>query len=313
MPLSRETRRVLDDCKLRSDRCIEKMRQSALETFGNAADFVIGVNGSYARREATGGSDVDLFCLETGSELSFTRERQAEFRDILEADLNLKLPAVGGVFEKPLPMEKICEIGGPTDDNARLTRRMLLLLEGEWVFNKACFHEVRRDLLNEYHHYGPEADRICMFLLNDVIRYWRTICIDLEHKVRAQDKARDIRFIKLRFSRMLLYASGVLAIGKGYGLTSAEKLESLQTLLGESPIDRIRSVVGEKAEPVLELYARFLKALDTPTVRQALEECQDSQDFTDLSDKARRFRDSLHSLFEGHFGGDNPTLRALLL
>ena len=281
--------------------------------FGNTTDFLIGVNGSYARREATEGSDVDLFFLATGNEISSTCERQAEFRGILEADLNLKLPARCGVFARPLPVEKICEIGGPTDDNARLTRRMLLLLEGEWVFNKACFHEVRQDLLNEYHHYGPEEDRICMFLLNDVIRYWRTICIDLEHKVRAQDKARDIRLIKLRFSRMLLYASGVFAIGMGYGLTSEKKMERLQTLLAESPIDRIRSVVGEKAEPVLELYGCFLTALDTSTVRQALEECQDSEDFTDLSDKARRFRDSLDSLFEGHFGRNNPTLRALRL
>ena len=152
-----------------------------------------------------------------------------------------------------------------------------------------------------------------MFLLNDVIRYWRTICIDLEHKVRAHNKARDIRLIKLRFSRMLLYASGVLAIGEGYGQSSEDKLESLHTLLGKHPIDRIRSVGGDKAEPVLDLYARFLKALDGPTVRQALEERQGSQDFRDLSDKARLFRDSLHCLFEGHFIAENPTLRALLL
>ena len=52
---------------------------------------------------------------------------------------------------------------------------------------------------------------------------------------------------------MLLYASGVLAIGEGYGRSSEEKLDSLQTLLGESPIDRIRSVIGEKAEPALDL------------------------------------------------------------
>ena len=31
----------------------------------------------------------------------------------------------------------------------------------------------------------------------------------------------------------------------------------LHTLLGKHPIDRIRSVGGDKAEPVLDLYARF--------------------------------------------------------
>lgn len=289
------------------------MRQSALERFGNATEFLIGVNGSYARREATDGSDVDLFFLATGNEASSVGEKQAGFRELLEANLNLKLPASRGVFAEPFPVDKICEIGGQTDDNATLTRRMLLLLEGEWVFNELAFHDVRRKLLDEYLHNGPEEDRICMFLLNDIIRYWRTICVDLEHKVRTQNKPRDIRLIKLRFSRMLLYASGVLAVGEGYGLSSVGKLASLHTLLGKHPIDRIRSVVGEKAEPVLDLYARFLKALDTPTVRQALEKCEESEDFRDLSDRARLFRDNFHCLFEGHFGGDNPTLRALLL
>lgn len=289
------------------------MRQAALDGFGGATDFLIGINGSYARREATQGSDVDLFFLATGSEVSVATEKQAEFRNLLKTDLNLKLPASGGVFEEPLPVEKIFEIGGLKDNNATLTRRMLLLLEGEWVFNEAGFRSVRRRLLDQYLHHGPGADKICMFLLNDVVRYWRTICIDLEHKVRLHNKARDIRLIKLRFSRMLLYASGVLAIGEGYGLSSEEKLESLQTLLGTPPIDRIRSIVREEAEPVLDLYADFLRGLDTAAVRQALEEEQNSQFFADLSDKARRFRDGLHCLLDRHFCDDNPTLRAVLL
>lgn len=289
------------------------MRQAALDRFGDATDFLIGVNGSNARREATQGSDVDLFFLATGGTVSSVREKQAEFRELLKTDLNLKLPAIGGVFGKPLPVEKIFEIGGRTDDNDTLTRRMLLLLEGEWVFNESAFFETRRALLDEYLHHRPQEDKICMFLLNDIIRYWRTICIDLERKVRAENKPRDIRLIKLRFSRMLLYASGVFAIGEGYGLSSEEKLESLQTLLGKYPIDRIRSVVGDKAEPVLDLYADFLTALGTPAVRQALEEEQESEYFMDLSEKAGRFRDMFHCLFAEHFGNGNPTLRAVLL
>lgn len=220
------------------------MRRAALDRFGGAAGFLIGINGSYARREATHGSDVDLFFLATGSDVSLATEKQGEFRKLLRADLNLKLPASGGVFEKPLPVDNIYEIGGLNDDNATLTRS---------------------------------------------------------------------RLIKLRFSRMLLYASGVLAIGEGYGLSSEEKLKSLQALLERPPIGRIRSIVGEKAEPVLDLYADFLRGLDTAAVRQALEEEQNSEVFEDLSGKARRFRDRLHCLFDRHFCDDNPTLRAVLL
>ena len=64
---------------------------------------------------------------------------------------------------------------------------------------------------------------------------------------------------------------------------------------------------------MLDLYADFLTALDTPTARQALEEDQESEYFMDLSEKAGLFRDRLHCLFEGHFGNGNPTLRAVLL
>lgn len=53
----------------------------------------------------------------------------------------------------------------------------------------------------------------------------------------------------------------------------------------------------------------FLEALDTPAVRRALEERQDSQEFGDLSDKARLFRNRFHCLFQGHLDGDNATIR----
>ena len=142
------------------------------------------------------------------------------------------------------------------------------------------FYDVRNGLLKKYLHYRPEEDKICMFLLNDVIRYWRTICIDLEHKVYAHNKARDIRH---------------------------------QAPLFEDVALRVMACWRSERRRNQRLYACFLEALDTPTIRHALEERRESQDFRDLSDMARLFRDSLHCLFEGHFIGDNPALRALLL
>ena len=54
------------------------------------------------------------------------------------------------------------------------------------------------------------------FFANDVIRYWRTICVDFEGKV-AQDERNRVkkdkfvmRNAKLRTSRKMLYASGLL-------------------------------------------------------------------------------------------------------
>ena len=191
---------------------------------------------------------------------------------------------------------------------------MLLLLEGEWIFNEPAFKDVRDRLLRKYLYDRPEEGKICMFLLNDIIRYWRTICVDYEHKANTEDKVREPRLIKLRFSRMLLYASGVLAIGQGYGRSYEAKLENLHLLFGQHPISRIRSVVGEGAAPVLELYAEFLEALNTPGIRDSLEtDGPDGQHFMDMRRKAGEFRDGLGGLFQEHFAADNPTIRALLL
>ena len=290
------------------------MRETARTLFGNETEFLIGVNGSYARREATKGSDIDCFFLATKTNAVRLTEKQTAFHHRVKEDLKLKLPASEGVFETPLPVDTICKIGGQNDDNITLTRRMLLLLEGEWVFNESAFRKVRNILLEKYLYDRPGKGKICMFLLNDIIRYWRTICIDLEQKIYHGNKARPIRLIKLRFSRMLLYASGVLTIGQGYGLSYENKIGSLSELFGKYPIGRIQSVVGEKAVPVLELYAEFLKALDMPHIRDSLEdEGRNSQAFEDMSNKARQFRDNLHCLFQTHFADDNPTIRALLL
>ena len=307
------TKSVLDECKRRSDKDIERMRKAALEQFGSAKGFLIGVNGSYARREATKGSDVDLFFLVMDDEDSAVNQHQSRFRQFLKTELKMKLPARRSVFEKPLAVKQIYKIGGLNDDNETLTRRMLLLLEGEWVFNERAFHQVRKTLLEKYLYYELGKDKICLFLLNDIIRYWRTICIDLEHKTHDNGKSRGIRLIKLRFSRMLLYVSGVLTIGEGHGLSSEDKMESLLLLFGEHPIERIQSVVGDKAESILELYAKFLQALNTPEIREALREAGETQAFKDMSAMAGDFRRGLHDLFEEHFGDDNPTIRALLL
>ena len=290
------------------------MRDAARTLFDTGTEFLIGVNGSYARREATRGSDIDYFFLATNSDVLTVGEKQTAFEEFVEAELNLNLPASDGVFAKPLPVDEICQIGGQSDSNVTLTRRMLLLLEGEWLFNESGFHDVRNGLLEKYLYDQPGEDKICMFLLNDIIRYWRTICVDLEQKIYADGKPREIRLIKLRFSRMLLYASGVLTIGQGHGLCYENKNRSLSALLGKYPIDRIQSIVGEEGAPVLDLYAEFLAALDTPDTRDSLEgEGPNSQVFDDMKNRAGQFRDSLHHLFRNHFANDNPTIRALLL
>ncbi|RYE59937.1 MAG: hypothetical protein EOO82_03855, partial [Oxalobacteraceae bacterium] len=63
MSLSPKAHGIFDEAGKRSEDGIARMRAAAAELIGDDDRFIVGVNGSYARREVTGGSDVDLFVL----------------------------------------------------------------------------------------------------------------------------------------------------------------------------------------------------------------------------------------------------------
>ncbi len=100
---------------------------------------------------------------------------------------------------------------------------MLYLLQGEWLYNEAGFERVRADLIEHYVTEELEERKLCRYLLNDIIRYWRTICVDFEEKTAAGNKPRAIRLIKLRFARMMLYFGGVAAISKTGDIPAPQK------------------------------------------------------------------------------------------
>jgi predicted nucleotidyltransferase len=303
--------------KERSEQGLTAMRAIAAALIGNEDRIVVGVNGSYARREVTSGSDVDLFILFRKDAVAEASDIQNRLREKLESE-GFKMPASDGVFERPLAISGLTEtIGGMEDSNDTITRRMLLLLEGEWIYGKAGFEDARHRLLNQYVAQAIRPEQITMFLLNDIIRYWRTICVDLEHKVQVGGKPRAIRLIKLRFSRMLLFVAGVLAVGETFGLERSEKLDRLDTLLSMPAYERVHDIVGDKAAILLDHYDGFLDALDDEQVRAQLSQQspdgEQSEAFEQLRAKAQLFRDGLLEMLQDHFGTGNPTLSALML
>lgn len=317
MSLSLTAQGVFDQASRRSEDGLMRMRDIAAEVIGDDDRFIVGVNGSYARREVTGGSDVDLFVLFRKDAVKEAQELQATLRARLENE-GFKMPAPGGVFSSPLTVGMLTQtIGGMDDSNEYITRRMLLLLEGEWIYNQPEFDRARIRLLEQYVSASIRSDQICLFLLNDIIRYWRTICVDFEYKVQTDGKPREIRLIKLRFSRMLLFFAGILAVGDTYGLERAAKVERLSRLLAVPAHLRVLDLAGDKAHVALELYAEFLAALDDSATRAALSTLlpagKESQEFAELRAKAQRFRLSLLELLQTHFGKDNPTVAALML
>lgn len=317
MTLSQNAAAVFADASRRSEADLDKMRAVAQEVIGDNQQLIVGVNGSYARREATSGSDVDLFVLYRKDAIADAISAQEALRTRLHA-AGFKMPADGGVFHTPLSVSVLSQtIGGMEDKNEFITRRMLLLLEGEWLYNEIGFNDARKRLLTQYVGPNIRADQICMFLLNDIIRYWRTICVDFEYKIQSDNKPREIRLVKLRFSRMLLFFAGVMAVGATHGLERDAKIAKLSEMLALPAYKRLTTVAGDMASPALELYAEFLRALDDPKVREALSQPSsiqtESDQYLQLRAQAQQFRGNLLTLLKEHFGTENPTVTALML
>lgn len=309
---------ILATCARTSERQLDKMRGIAEEMFVAQPNYLIGVNGSVARRECTSGSDVDLFFLINGKiTISDAREAQAAYRErLLEA--GLKMPAVSGVFENPLKIDKLLKtIGGDQDTNEFITRRMLFLLEGEWTFNKELFERTRVQLIERYVADDLSEHKLCLFLLNDVIRYWRTICVDFEHKTATADKPRALRLIKLRFSRMLLYLGGVAAVSQTMKLTVEDKRNRLDELFSMPTVARLQSIFGAATESPLSRYARFLDKLDDAEVRMQLkllgEEGLQTTVYLELCEEARKFKEELLEMLMSEFGPKHDVIKALML
>ena len=314
-----QVRDVLGRARAEADRQLEAMRAAAKDVIPYDAGVIVGVNGSVARREVTSGSDVDLFFLTTRDDAEAARPIQEAFRDRLRAD-GVKMPAHGGVFENPLSVKDILSnIGGDADTNAYLTRRMLYLLEGEWLHDRPAFENLREKLIGHYVRDSLEDRKLCRYLLNDVIRYWRTICVDFEEKTADGGKPRAIRLVKLRFARMMLYFGGVAAIARTDDDVPAEtKRAMLLETFAMPPADRLTQAFGDtEMEAPLAAYATFLNAIDDTAIRDALErdghEGLETIEYQELLEVAREFRQGLQDVLVGPEGLKGRIGSALLL
>jgi hypothetical protein len=227
-------------------------------------------------------------------------------------------------------------IAGTRDTNENLTRRMLLLSESYAISGDIVRKRVIRNVLARY----VELDRsvrnrhpIPHFLLNDVVRYWRTIASDYASKMWERDrKGWAARNIKLRFSRKLLFAWGLIASFAGElfpsrELTDADDPGEYARLLAElirqqtdvSPLNLVArvsshgSVTVETKLQVFRSYDKFLERMSDPTKYKhlenvAFENAAADAVYHDLRTISADFRDGINALFFD----EHPDLKRLI-
>lgn len=280
-------------------------------------EAVVVACGSFARREACTASDLDYFIVRRDDGDAAEPPWAAGLHATLKGAVPVEA-ARGGPFAaiERLP-DMVRNMGGQDDTNQRLTRRMLFLLEGEPLSDAAGFRAARRILLERYIAARVGDGMLPLFLLNDLIRYYRTIAVDYEYKTGEADKPWALRNLKLVFSRKLLYASGLFALGATRDGPAAAKVDRLEALLGLTPLDRMAALCGADAvASVLDAYDHFLARLAEPGVRRHLEHLPRRERgdpvFRDLKDAGGDFTRDLAALFETTFDRDHPIRRAIV-
>lgn len=284
------------------------------------------VFGSLARRELTDGSDVDWTLLVDGGVDPDHPLHARRIRGRLR-EMELVGPAAGGPFGSlTFSHDLIHRIGGDDDTNHNTTQRLLLLLESTPLGNASAYDRVVSSVLARYVEEdlvspGDTPYRVPRFLQNDITRYWRTMAVDFAHKRRERGaRGWALRTAKLRMSRKLLYAAGLLSCfscdsafpgaRRGHPLRGAQQVvDHLDGLVRTTPLDIVAEVVltyfGELSgagERLFGAYDEFLGMLNDPDLRRHLDTLSPSHADTDpayqrVREIGTRFQDALTEIF----------------
>jgi hypothetical protein len=307
--------KAIEDAKNYSNEKLQLLRGSINELV--PPDEMVFINGSFARREASAGSDVDFYIVTCKEDLrpQWAEDAKSAIEKIVPVG-----PAEGGAFYHVEQRETLIRnIGGNQDDNHNITRRMLLLLEGEWLFNDRGLKDIRRRILEHYIADNITDHQLALFLLNDIVRYYRTMAVDYEFKTVETENAKPwaIRNIKLIFWRKLLYASGLFSVATTAERTRSQKISELEELFDLTVIDRMQAICGARAHAMLNSYNHFLSKLEDTCLRDHLNSLKKEQRqydivFRELKNEGHHFTRELLKLFESTFDSTHPIRRAII-
>jgi hypothetical protein len=231
--------------------------------------------GSWGRQELTAGSDDDWALLVDGAARPGVEPAPEALAAILGS--GDRRPGRTGVFgDRVFCADLLGRVGLDADSNTNLTRRMLLMLESQPVAGDAVHRRCWERVLDGYLDDADKPHRPPRFFLNDLIRYWRTICVDFVGKEREGGEKWAIRNAKLRTSRKVLFAAGLVPLLRCHRFNRAQRREFLAAQLAAPATDRLADAflaygARDAGARALSAYDRWLGVLDDERRRGELE------------------------------------------
>lgn len=274
--------------------------------------FDVVVLGSLARLEATEGSDFDFLVVahHLPNNPRESRHLLASIQAVQE-ELELGDPGATGLFGSVVSATDLTErIGLEADTNQTHSRRILLLEESRSIYRSYLHRDLIRRIVERYLLDAEDRDPpIARFLLNDVLRYWRTLTVDYEAK-RWERLEREwgLRYLKLRISRKIAFAGTLASIflcerptaeyfTDQFSKPTLARLAQLYDHLGGAGRDALREI--------FEIADAFVERLSNPDFRRRAkavstrQELSQDEEFRSLREDARSLQAALETIFFG--------------
>lgn len=248
----------------------------------------VAIAGSFGRLEASHVSDADLIIV-LDDEVAEAGDEQRTVIETVVVDLlaaafeerGIERPNPEGVFAKPrtlaelLPPIEAGGIGTHTEASDIMGKRLLLLMESRAIWNEAAYEDVIDQIFNRYAELvRADPTKEYVYLLNDLIRYFRFICVNYQSTFGNQNEKWAIRNVKLRHSRIIIYIGLLALLGSASTYRDDSKIDAVRQQLALSPLERLEHAYDHVGDfgfyKVAGLYNAFLMRLSDPDVRTQL-------------------------------------------
>jgi predicted nucleotidyltransferase len=335
---------------------IARARQSTLEKFealkreleqageklGNRG--CVFATGSFGRLEAGAESDVDVFIVVKTYQRERNGKQETLFRlkdteqiclkhDIIVAAEKVGITEfdAGGKYLQTHSFEYFTEyLGSPEDDYLNtFTGRMLLLLESRVLIGENSYKKLVEDVISAYFtdFSANKNNFIPAFLFNDILRMWRTFCVNYEFFRKQGGGDWRIKNLKLKYIRIVTCFSAIVYLLAVFTVRRTITPEIVEAMVAVTPTERLLLVahnaefkslqhskeLSDTLSQILNDYSSFME-LNHLQKEEALQNFEANEDKWRAQSFAfgAKFAKAM-SLIAGEDGFENPLYRVTLV
>lgn len=240
----------------------------------------VALVGSLGRMEASEVSDCDLIVILDDDAWRRTGIAEHAYAEVWRALEPLRLPAprTDGIYARPSSRSRLLDprsLGQVAEDVHSFGTRIQFLLEAQPVYRADAFERLTNDIVDRYalEFVSVDPRKEWTYLLNDLIRYFRSLCIAYQWESLDVHGMWRLRNLKARHSRLIMYAGLLLLLGE-CSRERQDKVAWLKRRLKLTPLERIAIAYAVHGDPDFPRVARccetFLEAIGSPDFRSAL-------------------------------------------